>query len=191
MLSLSSLDRVDPVSWASQSGEMLARREGWAYHTSLAGRLEPHPLLIERRLTAHTVRELSQLLSAILIRFFTFFLTRNTVNAVETVLAFLYFFRHLLGCVKKLFLPSKYYTGGVLQIPSDGDDPWKLKSTPKKNEYFEYFNKFTAKKGLSQKILERKISNQEKNILRSSPWLGKTGQSTTPSPIPGENGKFP
>ena len=66
-------------------------------------------------------------------------------------------------------MPSKYYTGGVLQIPSDGDDPWKLKSTPKKNEYSEYFNKFTAKKGLSQKILERKISNQEKNILRSSP----------------------
>ena len=43
-------------------------------------------------------------------------------------------------------MPSKYYTGGALQIPSDGDDPWKLKSTPKKNEYFEYFNKFTAKK---------------------------------------------
>ena len=64
-------------------------------------------------------------------------------------------------------MPSKYYTGGVLQIPSDGDDPWKLKSTPKKNEYFEYFNKFTAKKGLSQKISELKISNQEKNILRS------------------------
>ena len=56
-------------------------------------------------------------------------------------------------------MPLKYYTGGVLQIPSDGDDPWKLKSTPKKNEFFEYFNKFTAKKGLSQKILERKISN--------------------------------
>ena len=66
-------------------------------------------------------------------------------------------------------MPSKYYTGGVLQIPSDGDDPWKLKSTPKKSEYSEYKNKFTAKKGLSQKILERKISNQEKNILRSSP----------------------
>ena len=66
-------------------------------------------------------------------------------------------------------MPSKYYTGGALQIPSDGDDPWKLKSTPKKNEYFEYFNKFTAKKSLSHKILERKISNQEKNILRSSP----------------------
>ena len=66
-------------------------------------------------------------------------------------------------------MPLKYYTGGVLQIPSDGDDPWKLKSTPKKNEYFEYFNKFTAKKSLSQKILELKISNQEKNILRSSP----------------------
>ena len=66
-------------------------------------------------------------------------------------------------------MPLKYYMGGVLQIPSGGDDPWKLKSTPKKNEYFEYFNKFTAKKSLSQKILERKISNQEKNILRSSP----------------------
>ena len=66
-------------------------------------------------------------------------------------------------------MPSKYmyYTGGALQIPSDGDDPWKLKSTPKKNEYFEYSNKFTAKKGLSQKISELKISNQEKNILRS------------------------
>ena len=64
--------------------------------------------------------------------------------------------------MKQLFLPSKYYTGGVLHIPSDGDDPCKLKSTPKKNEYFEYSNKLTAKKGLSQKISERKISNQEK-----------------------------
>ena len=31
-------------------------------------------------------------------------------------------------------------------MPSDGDDPWKLKSTPKKNEYFEYLNKVSAKK---------------------------------------------
>ena len=64
-------------------------------------------------------------------------------------------------------MPSKYYTGGALQIPRDGDDLWKLKSTPQRNEYFEDFNKFTAKKGLSQKISEGKISNQEENILRS------------------------
>ena len=64
-------------------------------------------------------------------------------------------------------MPSKYYTGGALQIPSDGDDLLKLKSTPQRNEYFEYFNKFPAKKGLSQKISEGKISNQEENILRS------------------------
>ena len=64
--------------------------------------------------------------------------------------------------MKQLFLLSNYYTGGVLQIPSDGDDPWKLKSTPKKNEYFEYLNKVAAKKVCSQEISERKISNQEK-----------------------------
>ena len=46
MFSLSSLDRVDPASLASWSGEMLARLEGWAHHTgSLADRLEPRPLL--------------------------------------------------------------------------------------------------------------------------------------------------
>ena len=64
-------------------------------------------------------------------------------------------------------MPSKYYTGGAPQIPNNWDDPWKLKSTAKKNKYFEYFNKFTAKKGSSQKISERNISNQEKNILLS------------------------
>ena len=65
--------------------------------------------------------------------------------------------------MKQLFLLSNYYTGGVLQIPSDGDDPWKLKSTPKKNEYFEYLNKVSAKKRLvPKKISKRKISNQEK-----------------------------
>ena len=46
MFSLSSLDRVDPASWASWSGEMLARLEGWVHHTgSLEDRLEPRPLL--------------------------------------------------------------------------------------------------------------------------------------------------
>ena len=40
MLSLSSLDRVDPASWTSQSGEMLAQLDGWADHTgSLVGLL--------------------------------------------------------------------------------------------------------------------------------------------------------
>ena len=65
--------------------------------------------------------------------------------------------------MKQLFLLSNYYAGGVLQIPSDGDDPWKLKSTPKKDEYFEYLNKVSAKKRLvPKKISKRKISNQEK-----------------------------
>ena len=147
-LSLSRLDRVDPARWASQSGEMLARLEGWACHTgSLAGSLEPRPLLIERRLSALTVAKFSQLLSASLIRFFTFLFDKKYSQRSRNSLPFLYFcFRHLLSCVKQLFLPSKYDTGGVLQIPSDRDDPWKLKSTPKKNEYFVYLNKVSAKK---------------------------------------------
>ena len=85
--------------------------------------------------------------------------------------------------MKQLLLPSKYYTGGVLHIPSDGDDPWKLKSTPKKNEYFEYSNKFTAKKGLSQKISERKISNQEKKTYFDYPRdLEKLARVPPPHP---------
>ena len=120
------------------------------------GSLEPAPcpLLIERRLSAHTVCQ--EILVAVVSNFNTvfliFFLTRNTLTAVETALLlyiYIYIFRHLLGCVIQLFLPSKYYTAGVLHIPSDSDDPWKLKSSPKKNEYFEYLNKFTVKNGLS------------------------------------------
>ena len=85
--------------------------------------------------------------------------------------------------MKQLLLPSKYYTGGVLHIPSDGDDPWKLKSTPKKKEYFEYSNKFTAKKGLSQKISERKISNQEKKTYFDYPRdLEKLARVPPPHP---------
>ena len=85
--------------------------------------------------------------------------------------------------MKQLLLPSKYYTGGVLHIPIDGDDPWKLKSTPKKKEYFEYSNKFTAKKGLSQKISERKISNQEKKTYFDYPRdLEKLARVPPPHP---------
>ena len=86
-------------------------------------------------------------------------------------LPFLYLrLRHLLGCVKQLFLLSRYYTGGVLQIPSDGDDPWKLKSTPKKNEYFEYLNKVSAKKRfVPKKSQNGKFQIKKKNVLRSSP----------------------
>ena len=72
--------------------------------------------------------------------------------------------------MKQLFLLSKYYTGGVLQIPSDGDDPWKLKSTPKKNEYFEYLNKVSAKKRfVPEKSQNGKFQIKKKNVLRSSP----------------------
>ncbi|CAH3135904.1 unnamed protein product, partial [Porites lobata] len=71
---------------------------------------------------------------------------------------------HLLGCVKQLiFLPSKYYMGRVLQIPSDGDDPRKLKSKPKKNEYFEHLNKASAKKRFVPKTSQNgKLQTQKK-----------------------------
>ena len=94
----------------------------------------------------------------------TFLFDKKYSQRSRNSLPILHFcFRHLLACVKQLFLLSNYYTGGVLQIPSDGDDPWKLKSTPKKNEYFEYLNKVSAKKRLvPKKISKRKISNQEK-----------------------------
>ena len=51
MLSLSSLDRVVPASWASQSGEILAGLEGWGHHYRLSGGLtsgspQPRPLLV-------------------------------------------------------------------------------------------------------------------------------------------------
>ena len=107
------------------------------------------------------------------------------------MLFYVYSFRHLLGCVKQLFLPSKYYTGGVLHIPSDGDDPWKLKSTPKKNEYFEYSNKFTAKKGLSQKISERKISNQGKKHTSIIPVTWKNWPEYHPLTHPRSKWKVP
>ena len=59
MLSLSSLDRVDPASWASQSGEMLAELEGWAYYYRLtggstSGSPQPRPLLVVRRISEPT-----------------------------------------------------------------------------------------------------------------------------------------
>ena len=117
------------------------------------GSLEPCPLLIERRLSAHTVCQ--EIFVAVVSNFNTvfhfFFFDKKHSHRSRNSLAFIYIyiFRHLLGCVKQLFLPSKYYTAGVLHIPSDRDDPWKLKSSPKKNEYFEYLNKFTVKNGLS------------------------------------------
>ena len=72
--------------------------------------------------------------------------------------------------MKQLFLLSKYYTVGVLQIPSDGDDPWKLKSTPKEKEYFEYLNKVSAKKKFVpiKKSQNGKFQTKKKNVLRSS-----------------------
>ena len=72
--------------------------------------------------------------------------------------------------MKQLFLLSKYFTEGVLQISSDGDDPWKLTSTPKKNEYFEYLNKVSAKKRfVPKKSQNGKFQTKKKNVLRSSP----------------------
>ena len=59
MLSLSSLDRVVPASWASQSGEMLAGLEWWGHHYRLSGgptsgSPQPRPLLVVRRLSEPT-----------------------------------------------------------------------------------------------------------------------------------------
>ena len=59
MLSLSSLDRVDPASWASQSGEMLAGLEGWAFYYRLtggstSGSPQLRPLLVVRRISEPT-----------------------------------------------------------------------------------------------------------------------------------------
>ena len=62
-----------------------------------------------------------------------------------------------------IFLPSKYYMGRVLQIPSDGDDPRKLKSKPKKNESFEHLNKASAKKRFVPKTSQNgKLQTQKK-----------------------------
>ena len=112
----------------------------------------------------------------------TFLFDKKYSQRSRNSLPILHFcFRHLLACVKQLFLLSNYYTGGVLQIPSDGDDPWKLKSAPKKNEHFEYLNKVSAKKRfVPKKFQNGKFQTKKKNVLRLSPWLGKTGQSTTP-----------
>ena len=92
------------------------------------------------------------------------FLTRTPLIAVETAMHIYFSFIYLLG-FETAFLPSKYQTGGVPRIPSVVSDPWKRKSRPKKNEYFEYLSKATAKK----KNLFKIFSKQEKNILRSSP----------------------
>ena len=60
------------------------------------------------------VAKFLQLLSAILIRFFTFLFVKKYSHRSRNSLAFLYFFyRHLLGCMKQLSLPSNYYLGGV------------------------------------------------------------------------------
>ena len=123
-------------------------------------------------------------MSAILIRFFTFLFDKKYSQRSRNSLPFLYFcFRHLLGCVKQLLLLSKYYTGGVLQIPSDGDDPWKRKSTPKKNEYFEYLNKVSAKKGLFSKNLKTENFKPRKKTYFDHPRdLEKLARVPPPHP---------
>ena len=172
---------------------MLARLEGWAHHTgSLADRLEPRPLLwkgvYQLILPGNFVAVVSNFNTVI-----TFLFDKKYSQRSRNSLPILHFcFRHLLGCVKQLFLLSNYYTGGVLQIPSDGDDPWKLKSTPKKNEYFEYLNKVSAKKRLvPKKISKRKISNQGKKRNSIIPVTWKNWPEYHPRPIPGQNIKFP
>lgn len=62
-----------------------------------------------------------------------------------------------------MFLPSKYYMGGVFQISSDEDDPRKLKSKPKKNEYLEHLNKASAKNRFVPKTSQNgKLQTQKK-----------------------------
>ena len=98
----------------------------------------------------------------------TFLFDKKYSQRSRNSLPILHFcFRHLLGCVKQLFLLSNYYTGGVLQIPSDGDDPWKLKSTPKKNEYFEYLNKVSAKK----RFVSKKSQNGKFQIKKKKTYF--------------------
>ena len=42
------------------------------------------------------------------------------------------------------------------RIPSVGSDPWKQKLRQKKNEYFEYLSKATAKKMICSKNFQTK-----------------------------------
>ena len=83
--------------------------------------------------------------------------------------------------------------GGVLQIPSDGDDPRKLKSKPKKNEYFEHLNKASAKKRFVPKTSQNgKLQTQKKTHFDHPSDLELIWpEQTTPSPIPGQNSRFP
>ena len=197
MLSLSSLDRVDQASWASRSGEMLVRLEGWAYHTPLAGRLEPPPPpppTTDRKASISSYCH--EIFVAVVSNFntgFHIFLDKKYSQQSRNSLAFLYIciFRHLLGCVKQLFLPSEDYMGGVLHIPSDRDDLWKLKSTPKRTNILNTKINSQLKKVCPKKSQNGKFQTKKKDIHRLSWWLGKTCQSTTPSPIQGQNGKFP
>ena len=87
--------------------------------------------------------------------------------------------------MKQLFLLSKYFTEGVLQIPSDGDDPWKLTSTPKKNEYFEYLNKVSAKKRFVSKKSQNgkfQIKKKKKRYFDHSRDLEKLARVPPPHP---------
>ena len=87
--------------------------------------------------------------------------------------------------MKQLFWLSKYFTEGVLQIPSDGDDPWKLTSTPKKNEYFEYLNKVSAKKRFVSKKSQNgkfQIKKKKKRYFDHSRDLEKLARVPPPHP---------
>ena len=79
---------------------------------------------------------------------------------------------------------SKYNTGGVLQIPCDGDDPWKLISSPNKNEYFEYLNKVSAKKRfVSKKSHNGKFQiKKKKTYFNHSRDLDKLARVPPPHP---------
>ena len=83
----------------------------------------------------------------------------------------------------KLFLLSKYYTGELLQISSHGDDPWKLKSTPKKNEYFEYLNKVSAEKRfVPKKSQNGKFQTKKKTYFDYPGDLEKLARVPPPHP---------
>ena len=104
-------------------------------------------------------------------------MTRTPLIAVETAMHIYFSFIYLLG-FETAFLPSKYQTGGVPRIPSVVSDPWKRKSRPKKNEYFEYLSKATAKKKICSKYFQTK-----KKTYFDHPRDLESGQGT-PSPSP-------
>ena len=114
---------------------------------------------------------------------FTFF-DKNCPHRSRNSHAYLFFF----------YLPTRlgnsFFAFEVLNRRGTSDSKcreWPVEAKIKT----EYLSKATAKKKF---FLFKILSNQEKNILRSSPWLGIWPGYPLPlpsSPMPGQNTKFP